>query len=62
METFYCRITDDTFIGGEPALTGKKFAVDEATLKQLVRCKRAVPCDPPKNAGASKAKATEVED
>ena len=57
---FYVEITDDTFIGGEPASKGKKYEVDEATLKQLVRCKRAVACDPPKNS-TPKAKAKEVE-
>ena len=62
MNNVYCLITEDTFIGGEPAVKGKKYEVDEATLKQLVRCKRAVPCDPPKNAGPSKAKAVEVEE
>ena len=31
---FYCKIIDDTFIGGEPAAKGKVYEVDEATLKQ----------------------------
>ena len=62
MNNVYCEITEDTFIGGEPAKAGKKYEVDEHTLKQLVRCKRGKPCDPPKNAGPSKAKAVEIED
>ena len=57
---FYVQIIEDTFIGGEPATKDKKYEVDEATQKQLVRCKRAVPCEPPKNS-TPKAKAKEVE-
>ena len=62
METHYVEITEDTFIGGDAAPKGKKFAVDESTLKQLARCKRGKECEPPKNAASSKAKAVAVEE
>ena len=60
MNNVYCLITEDTFIGGDPATKGKKYQVDEDTLKQLVRCKRAVECEAPKGS-SPKQKATEVE-
>ena len=58
----YCKITEDTFIEGKAALKDKKYAVDPATLKQLVRCDKAEPCAAPKNAATPKPQAVEVED
>lgn len=56
----YVEITEDTFIGGEHAKAGKKYEVDEDTLKTLVRCKKGKPCEAPAGAGKEKAKAKEV--
>ena len=60
--TVYAEIIEDTFIGGEHARKGKKYEVDEGTLKDLVRCKKALACEAPAGAkeGPSKAKAKEV--
>ena len=58
----YCEIIDDTFIGGKYAPKGKKYQVDEGTLKDLVRCKKAIECEAPKGATptATKSQAKEV--
>ncbi len=45
MANHFIEILDDTFIYGEPVARGERLEVDDATLKQLVLCKKAKPCE-----------------